>query len=52
MAVDYSAYEGERIDGRCDLVMSRGRIIIEDGAYTGTKGQGSFVKRGLSSYLV
>ena len=52
MAVDYSAYEGEPIDGKCDLVMSRGRIVIENGAYTGTKGQGSFVKRGLSSYLV
>ena len=52
MAVDYSAYEGEHIDGKCDLVMTRGRVVIENGAYVGSKGQGSFVKRGLSSYLV
>ena len=52
MAVDYSAYEGEQIDGKCDLVMTRGRVVIENGAYVGSKGQGSFVKRGLSSYLV
>jgi dihydropyrimidinase len=52
MAVDYSAYEGEKIDGKCDMVMSRGRIVIENNAYVGSKGQGSFVKRGLSSYLV
>ena len=52
MAVDYSAYEGEQIDGKCDLVMSRGRVVIENGAYIGSKGQGSFAKRGLSQYLV
>ena len=52
MAVDYSAYEGEKIDGKCDMVMSRGRIVIENNTYVGSKGQGSYVKRGLSSYLV
>ena len=52
MAVDYSAYEGEVIDGRCDLVMSRGRIVIENKQYVGTKGQGSYLKRSLSQYLV
>jgi dihydropyrimidinase len=52
MAVDYSAYEGENIDGRCDMVMSRGRVVIENNRYVGTKGQGSYVRRGLSSYLV
>ena len=31
MAVDYSAYEGEVIDGRCELVMSRGKPVIENG---------------------
>ncbi len=52
MAVDYSAYEGEKIDGKCEMVMSRGRIVIEGGQYLGSKGQGSYVRRGLSSYLV
>ena len=52
MAVDYSAYEGEVIDGRCDLVMSRGRVVIEDKKFLGAAGQGSYLKRGLSHYLV
>ena len=52
MAVDYSAYEGEKIDGRCDTVISRGRVVIENNTYIGRKGDGSFVKRGLSQYLV
>jgi dihydropyrimidinase len=52
MAVDYSAYEGEKIDGRCDTVISRGRIVIEKKSYVGKKGDGSYVKRGLSQYLV
>ncbi len=52
MAVDYSAYEGEVIDGRCDLVMSRGRVVIEDKKFLGAAGQGSYLKRGLSQYLV
>jgi dihydropyrimidinase len=52
MAVDYSAYEGEEINGTCETVMSRGRVIIDKGKYKGKKGQGSFVKRGLSQYLV
>ena len=52
MNVDYSAYEGEQIDGRCDLVMSRGRVVIEDKKFVGAAGQGSYLKRGLSQYLV
>jgi dihydropyrimidinase len=52
MAVDYSAYEGERIDGRCDLVMSRGSIVIENKEFVGRIGHGNFTKRGLSSYLL
>ena len=52
MAVDYSAYEGERIDGRCDMVMSRGQIVIEDKQFVGRAGNGRYTKRGLSSYLV
>jgi dihydropyrimidinase len=51
MNVDYSAYEGEQIDGRCDLVMSRGNVIIEDKKYVGTKGDGKFISRGLSQKI-
>ena len=52
MAVDYSAYEGERIDGRCDMVMSRGQMVIENKAFVGRIGNGRYTKRGLSTYLV
>ena len=52
MAVDYSAYEGEVIDGRCELVMSRGKPVVERGRYVGRVGHGQYVKRGLSQYLV
>jgi dihydropyrimidinase len=50
--MDYSAYEGYEIDGHVDTVISRGRVIVDDDAYLGTKGDGAYVKRGLSQYLI
>jgi dihydropyrimidinase len=52
MAVDYSAYEGFEVTGRVDTVFSRGRKVIADGAYHGSKGHGRFVSRDLNQYLV
>jgi dihydropyrimidinase len=52
MNMDYSAYEGYEIDGHVDTVISRGKVIIDDNQYLGTKGDGQFVKRGLSQYLI
>lgn len=49
---DYSAYEGYVIDGKVDTVLSRGLVVLEHDTYTGRKGHGQFVKRGLSQYLV
>ena len=51
MNLDYSAYEGFKVQGRVDLVMSRGTVLIEDDAYVGTKGHGRYLKRDLSQYL-
>lgn len=48
MNVDYSAYEGVKVQGVTKTVISRGEVIIEDGKYVGRKGQGSFLKRGLA----
>jgi dihydropyrimidinase len=45
MAVDYSCYEGREVTGATELVLSRGKVIIEGGAYKGTKGDGRFLKR-------
>jgi dihydropyrimidinase len=51
MNVDYSAYEGMRITGRVDTVLSRGRVVIDHGEYLGAKGHGRFLSRALSQYL-
>ena len=52
MNMDHSAWEGFEIDGHVDTVLSRGKVVVDDGAYLGAKGDGRFVKRGLSQYLV
>ena len=51
MAVDYSCYEGMRLQGNVDAVFSRGREIITAGRYTGKPGHGQFVPRRLSQHL-
>jgi dihydropyrimidinase len=52
MNMDYSAYEGFEIDGHVDTVLSRGRVVIDDNQYLGAKGDGEYIKRGLSQYLI
>ena len=52
MNMDHSAWEGFVIDGKVDTVLSRGRVVVEDDAFLGSKGHGRFVKRGLNQYLV
>jgi dihydropyrimidinase len=46
MNVDYSAYEGKTIRGVVEMVLSRGRVVIENGEYKGKPGDGQFLKRG------
>ena len=45
MNVDYSAYEGMKVKGVAKTVLSRGRVVIEDGNYVGKPGDGQFLKR-------
>jgi len=52
MNMDHSAWEGFEIDGHVDLVLSRGTVVIEGGAFHGRAGHGQFLKRGLSQYLL
>ncbi|QAY72788.1 dihydropyrimidinase [Agromyces protaetiae] len=52
MNMDHSAWEGFEIDGHVDVVMSRGKVVVEGGAYLGAKGDGRYLKRGLSQYLI
>ncbi|MFD4461769.1 dihydropyrimidinase [Nocardia sp. NPDC058480] len=52
MNMDHSAWEGFEIDGHVDTVLSRGRVIVDDGVYHGRAGHGRFVRRGLSQNLL
>jgi dihydropyrimidinase len=46
MRVDYSAYEGWRVKGVTEVVLSRGTVIVENGEWKGKAGAGQFLKRG------
>jgi len=52
MNMDHSAWEGFEIDGHVDTVISRGKVVVDDNQYLGSKGDGKFVKRGLTQYLI
>jgi dihydropyrimidinase len=45
MRVDYSMFEGIRVRGVPKIVMSRGKVIVENGKFTGKAGAGDFLKR-------
>ena len=38
--------------GHVDTVVSRGKVIVDDSAYLGSKVDGRYLKRGLSQYLI
>src|SRR5712664_348456 len=46
MRVDYSAYEGRKVRGVTETVISRGNVIVENGTFKGKAGMGRFLKRG------
>ena len=45
MRVDYSAYEGLEVQGHADVVISRGRVIVDHHRFVGSTGAGRFIKR-------
>src|ERR1043166_2713852 len=45
MNVDYSAFEGWRIEGRPGMVTVRGQVAVRDGKFVGKVGRGQFLKR-------
>ncbi len=45
MNVDYSAYEGRRVTGKVETVISKGKVIISADRYHGTKGDGEYLRR-------
>jgi len=52
MNMDHSAWEGFEVDGHVDVVMSRGRVLVDAGGYHGRPGHGRYLRRDLSQYLV
>ena len=45
MDVDYSCYEGRTVQGGADVVLSRGRVIVEGERWLGEAGYGRFLRR-------
>ncbi|MFF0063494.1 dihydropyrimidinase [Streptomyces sp. NPDC005279] len=52
MNVDYSAYEGKRITGQVETVLSRGEVVIDGREFTGRAGHGQYTPRGTCQYLM
>lgn len=49
MKVDYNPYEGREVTGAAEVVLSRGKVIVEGGKFVGKTGTGSFLKRATRS---
>ena len=45
MRVDYSMFEGIQVTGMPELVLSRGRVVVEGEKFVGRAGQGEFLRR-------
>ena len=43
--VDYTPYEGMQVQGVPDIVLLRGRVIVQQGEYVGGKGGGQYLHR-------
>ena len=51
MNCDYSLFEGWKIKGNPDTVLSRGKVIIDKGKYLGRPGDGKFIRRGTCAQM-
>lgn len=45
MNVDYSAYEGHEVQGKCKTVILRGKVAVDEGKVLIEKGYGQYVRR-------
>ncbi|MFW2381523.1 MAG: dihydropyrimidinase [Acidimicrobiales bacterium] len=52
MNMDYSAYEGFEVQGKVDTVISRGQVVVQDNTFHGKAGNGKYLRRGLTQYLM
>ena len=46
MNCDYNLFEGMKIKGSVETVLSRGKVIVDKNEYKGKPGEGKFLKRG------
>jgi dihydropyrimidinase len=52
MNMDHSPWQGFEIDGRVDVVISRGTVVKDQSGFVGPAGHGQFLKRSLSQNLI
>ena len=45
MRVDYSMFEGIQVTGMPEVVLSRGKVVMQDDKFLGHAGQGEFLRR-------
>jgi dihydropyrimidinase len=45
MRCDYNPYEGRSVTGGPEVVLSRGRVVVDKGNFKGSPGQGRFIRR-------
>jgi dihydropyrimidinase len=51
MRVDYSMFEGIQVTGMPDVVLSRGRVVVDGEKFLGRAGQGEFLRRSTYSQV-
>jgi dihydropyrimidinase len=51
MRVDYSMFEGIQVTGMPDIVLARGRVVIDGDRFLGRAGQGQFLRRSTFSQI-
>ena len=51
MNVDYSCFEGMELTGEVETVLSRGRTVVAEGEFRGSKSHGRYLRRGLNQLL-
>lgn len=52
MNVDYSAYEGWKVKGKCKQTILRGKLAIDNGEVKIKKGYGKFIKRDKAKQVI
>ncbi len=51
MNVDYSCFEGKELTGKVETVLSRGRVIVSNAQFLGSRTHGRYLKRGLNQLI-